>query len=111
MEQVVINLVHNAEDALTGLNDKRIALIIEKAPAGAVIQVGDNGRGIDPMIRDQLYVPFFTTKAGGAGIGLSLVRQIALAHGGHVEIKDQVPHGANFWVHVPVGQAVPTASS
>jgi signal transduction histidine kinase len=85
LEQVLINLVLNACEAVRGLEGPRIALSASLDERGRpVIQVRDNGRGIAPQDLDKIFVPFFSTKEGGSGIGLSLSRQIMRLHGGSI---------------------------
>jgi signal transduction histidine kinase len=73
-----------------------------RGQAGRVdLIVLDNGDGVPAELRDQIFVPFFSTKRGGAGVGLSLVRQIALAHGGQVKVGDAESGGAAFTLSLP----------
>ncbi len=63
----------------------------------------DNGPGLPAGDPESAFVPFFTTKPGGSGIGLTLARQIALAHGGRLEHRAGRPHGAVFQLMLPAG--------
>lgn len=108
IEQVLINLINNAIDALTlkaaeqgdakgGDNEQaRITVTINKNNAQQLyLEVADNGLGLNDKLRDMVFVPFFTTKQQGTGIGLSLSRQIMANHGGDlVYIKRE--KGASF---------------
>ena len=84
IEQVLINLVKNASDALAGTEDGEIRLEGRLDPGRTIITVADNGPGIPQADRDQVFIPFFTTKRDGSGIGLSLSRQIMSAHDGEI---------------------------
>ena len=85
LEQVLINLILNACDAVRGQADPRIELSASLDDRGRpVVQVRDNGTGIPPENLDKVFVPFFSTKEGGSGIGLSLSRQIMRLHGGTI---------------------------
>ena len=85
LEQVLINLVLNACDAVRGQDGPRVEIAASLDDRGRpVIQVRDNGRGIAPENLDKIFVPFFSTKEGGSGIGLSLSRQIMRLHGGSI---------------------------
>ena len=85
IEQVLINLVRNAMQSLTGKDDFLIILrgFINKR-GRITLQVIDNGMGILPEVMDKIFIPFFTTKADGSGIGLSLSKQIMRKHGGNL---------------------------
>jgi signal transduction histidine kinase len=93
LDQAVINLVRNAIEALAEVAAGRIELSGRQHPDGRiVIAVADNGPGIANDQRDRIFVPFFTTKRQGSGVGLTLVRQIATAHGATVDVA-QTPGG------------------
>ncbi len=88
IEQVLINLLLNAMQALEGQPDAQIILRARLGDGGrAVIEVRDNGPGILPEVLERIFVPFFTTKASGSGIGLSLSRQILRLHGGTLTVR------------------------
>jgi two-component system, NtrC family, nitrogen regulation sensor histidine kinase NtrY len=88
IEQVLINLVMNSIQALDDQKSKQISLSAFMDYAGRVwIQVSDNGSGISEEISDKIFVPFFTTREKGSGIGLSLSRQIMRMHGGMISYK------------------------
>lgn len=105
LEQALINLVRNAAEALQGRPDGSpggtIALTATATDRRVRLTVADNGPGLDPALLDRIFVPFFTTKQGGSGIGLSLVRQIAYAHGGSVEVANCEAGGASFSLLLP----------
>jgi len=101
LEQAVINLLKNALDAVAERPDGRVRLICEAVDGGVAITVADNGRGLAPAEAEAAFTPFFTTKTGGSGIGLSLARQIALAHGGGLEHAPAPGGGAAFRLLLP----------
>jgi signal transduction histidine kinase len=85
IEQVLINLVKNAMQAVEETTDARVRMEAHIDGRGrAVIQVSDNGRGIVKEAMEQIFIPFFTTKKDGSGIGLSLSREIMRQHGGSI---------------------------
>jgi len=86
LDQALINLMRNAMEALR--DGGRIVLSAFQEGGRVVIAVSDNGPGIAPDQRDKVFVPFFTTKRQGSGVGLTLVRQIAIVHGATVAISD-----------------------
>jgi two-component system, NtrC family, nitrogen regulation sensor histidine kinase NtrY len=88
IEQVLINLVKNSEEAIGKEHRGIIKLHGARSVEGRVlIQVIDNGPGVNSEITDEIFIPFFTTKKGGSGIGLSLSRQIMRLHGGRIFIQ------------------------
>ena len=84
IQQVLINLIVNAKDALQKRKDRKIQLGSLKKNGKIIIQVRDNGPGIDQDNIDKIFIPFFTTKKKGSGIGLSLARQIMRMHKGSI---------------------------
>lgn len=98
MAQAMINLLRNAGEAATGHSETpRVVLELRRLTSGEVsIAVGDNGPGVPEELRRDVFLPFFTTRATGTGVGLNLVRQIVFAHGGTIELKDDALGGARF---------------
>jgi two-component system nitrogen regulation sensor histidine kinase NtrY len=81
--QVILNLVKNSAQALKGMANGIIEIVVDKNPDGKTqIRIVDNGPGVPAEISDEIFVPFFTTKEGGMGVGLSHSKQIVQAHGG-----------------------------
>lgn len=95
IEQVLINLVQNSIEALTESPDPEILLSAHRSGDSIVIELADNGAGIEPYILEDIFVPFFSTKSKGSGIGLSLVRQIMRLHGGDVQIHSSPGKGTH----------------
>ncbi|MFZ0391245.1 MAG: ATP-binding protein [Calditrichia bacterium] len=90
IEQVLINLLKNAIDGLDSRPDPRIELKAAQDERGrVVIQVTDNGQGITKEAQDKIFIPFFTTKKSGTGIGLSLSRQIMRLHHGTISVYSE----------------------
>ena len=87
MDQVLINLLRNALDATADVDEPRITIRARLDHGRVLLQVEDNGPGIPEHLLDQLFVPFFTTKRDGSGIGLSVSRQIMSAHGGEIAVR------------------------
>lgn len=99
MEQVFINLIKNALQAMSDTTSPRLTLAVTKDAAGQVeISVADNGPGIPENVLPQIFVPFFTTKEEGSGIGLSLCRQIVHQHKGHIHVASAPGKGTCFTV-------------
>jgi signal transduction histidine kinase len=96
LDQALINLLRNAIEALRDTADARIALTAVSYQGGRVaITIADNGPGISADEREKVFVPFYTTKRHGSGVGLTLVRQIATVHGAGVSIFDTPGGGAS----------------
>lgn len=94
MEQVLINLVKNALEATDGVSTPEIKVATHADHSGRqfVITVEDNGIGISQESIDRIFLPFFTTKPNGSGIGLSISRQIVVQHGGFIKVKRENSH-------------------
>ncbi len=90
LEQVLLNMLKNAIQALQGLKNGKIRLKAYLTPRGrTVIQVIDNGPGLLEEVKDKVFIPFFTTKREGSGIGLSLSRQIIRQHNGTINVQSE----------------------
>lgn len=87
MEQVLINLLTNSIYALKGSENKKIEVDSELKNNRIFIYITDFGNGIEPEIEDKIFLPFFTTRKDGAGIGLTLSKNIIEAHGGYLSYK------------------------
>jgi len=92
INQVLINLIKNSMEALANTTEPRITIrAIVDNDNRSLVQVIDNGKGISDEIMDAIFIPFFTTKEEGSGIGLSLSRQIMRLHGGTIT-ANSIPH-------------------
>lgn len=87
MEQVIINLITNSVYALKEKNEKKMYVSSYTENNRFFITISDNGKGIDPEIQDKVFLPFFTTRKDGAGIGLTLSKNIIEAHGGYLSYQ------------------------
>lgn len=102
IEQVFINLLKNAREACGRQSDKDIRVEVIISPAGnKLLTVSDNGEGILPDVLDKIFVPFFTTKTSGSGIGLSLCKQIMTLHEGSINVKSESGKGSKFILTFP----------
>jgi nitrogen fixation/metabolism regulation signal transduction histidine kinase len=102
LAQVVINLLKNAAEAADGHAERpRVLLSIGMLPGGrSSLIVSDNGPGIPPTMAEEIFLPFFTTKPAGTGVGLSLARRIMIAHGGTIALGEPRDGGACFEITV-----------
>ncbi|MBS1682620.1 MAG: GHKL domain-containing protein [Bacteroidetes bacterium] len=96
IEQVLINLIKNAIQAFDNQQERKIILSAYTNDGHVTISVKDNGNGIDPDALEKIFIPFFTTKKTGSGIGLSLSRQIMRQHGGQISAKSMPGEGTEF---------------
>lgn len=102
LEQVFINLVKNAYES--GATEVRLTAQPLPSPmggGGSAICVEDNGRGMAPDVLANAFIPFYTTKPSGTGIGLALCRQIILKHGGRISVESQEGRGTTFTIELP----------
>jgi len=87
VEQVLINLISNSTHALAGRPEPQIVLSAYDAERSLIIEVYDNGCGIPDKVLGHIFVPFFSTRQEGSGIGLSLSKQIMSSHGGNITVR------------------------
>ena len=100
IEQVLINLVVNAIEAVKDREERLITLSANAAGSGRpVIKVADNGTGMSPEVLENIFIPFFSTKKNGSGIGLSLCKQILLLHKGNIQVQSVEGVGTAFYLH------------
>lgn len=102
LSQVMVNLLKNAMQALEGQADGAISLTAGQTAATAFIEIKDNGPGIPHDILEDIFVPFFTTKDSGTGIGLSLSRQIVRMHGGDLQVSSRPYDETLFCISLPL---------
>ena len=96
IEQVMINLINNSLHALNGTPDPLIKLSCIVEQDKTIILVTDNGKGIEEKIMNQIFIPFYTTKKNGSGIGLSLSKNILKKHGGNLLVSSQIGVNTTF---------------
>lgn len=96
IEQVLINIIANAIDALEEVNNPTITIEYKLENEHQILSIADNGKGIPAEIQENIFTPFFTTKKNGTGIGLSLSRQIMRLHDGTLSVTSQPNTGTTF---------------
>ena len=104
LQQVILNLIVNAVQAMGAAEKGPRDLFIATARAeanGVLVSVKDSGPGVAPENLAQLFTPFYTTKPGGLGVGLSICRSIIEAHGGRLWVTANLPRGAIFHFTMP----------
>jgi len=104
VRQVLLNLVANSANACRNMEQGMILLRAEEIPESMtiVLEIIDNGHGIEENIRERVFEPFFTTRETGTGLGLAIVQQIVHSHGGEISLRDAQPQGAIFSVRLPL---------
>jgi two-component system nitrogen regulation sensor histidine kinase NtrY len=97
VEQVMINLLVNAVEAVKEKDSPRITLSAEILPNNkTILKISDNGMGMPPELLDKIFIPFFSTRKNGSGIGLSLCKQIMLLHKGTIQVQSTAGIGTSF---------------
>lgn len=106
LSQVFINLALNARDAMRGEEKGTLTIGVDGPDAERFIRfiVADTGEGIEQQDLQHIFEPLFTTKQAGTGLGLSVVRQIVSAHGGHVFAKSEKGRGTSFYIYIPAAR-------
>lgn len=102
LSQVLINLLKNSIQALTEQSEREIHIKVYIQEMILFIKITDNGYGIPSNLLEDIFIPFFTTKKDGTGIGLSLSRQIIRMHGGELSVKSQPFHETSFTISLPL---------
>jgi NO-binding membrane sensor protein with MHYT domain/nitrogen-specific signal transduction histidine kinase len=103
-QQVMLNLLMNAMEAMAAVEDRSRELLIRSelgGPGHVLVSVRDTGTGLDANNEERIFEPFFTTKTGGTGIGLALSRSIIEAYGGRIRASPATPYGAVFELTLP----------
>jgi PAS domain S-box-containing protein len=108
LQQVILNLVMNAVEAMASITDRQRVLTMKSYNASCTevqVTVRDNGPGLDLVDSNRIFDAFFTTRADGMGMGLSISRSIIEAHGGRLWTSPASPHGSEFHFTLPVLRA------
>ncbi len=104
LRQALLNLLQNAQQAVAKKSDGEIRFKISGGGNGEmVLEISDNGPGMDDQIQKKLFQPFFTTREQGTGLGLAIVRKIVEAHGGTISVHSQPGRGSRFTIRLPGG--------
>jgi len=119
MRRVLVNLVENAADAVSppegadeaGARRGTVTLLLRRMRRSIKLTVKDNGPGIPEALRAKVFEPFFTSKAGGSGLGLYLVREIALASGGTMSLSSSDTRGTSVSIRWPFASLPGPATS
>jgi PAS domain S-box-containing protein len=101
LRQVFANVVKNALEATDRHPDGSVAVRLYQRQSTAVVEVADNGVGIAPELREKVFLPFFTTKPTGTGLGMAIVKKIMDLHGGEIEIESRPGQGTTVRLSIP----------
>jgi signal transduction histidine kinase len=104
LQQVVLNLIVNAIEALSGVHEGEREVLIrteQDGTGGVLVTVRDTGPGLDPQSIERIFEAFYTTKPSGMGMGLSICRSIIEAHGGRLWASPNEPQGAMLQFSLP----------
>jgi two-component system nitrogen regulation sensor histidine kinase NtrY len=106
IKRAVLNLVDNAVQAVGTVGEVMVETVHVPETGHARVIVSDTGPGISAEDKEKLFLPYFSTKAAGMGLGLPIVHEIVTEHGGTVRVEDNEPRGSRFIVEVPVSRTV-----
>jgi len=107
LQQVILHLIMNAIEAMSEIGEgpRELSISTRKAESDDVlVAVSDSGPGLPPASHARIFEAFYTTKASGLGMGLSICRSIVEAHGGRLWATPNEPHGAVFYMMLPIGE-------
>jgi two-component system nitrogen regulation sensor histidine kinase NtrY len=108
IKRAVLNLVDNAVAAVAGAGHVEVEILPAREGTSIQIAVSDDGPGIGAEDRERLFLPYFSTKTNGMGLGLPIVSEIVMEHGGTIRVEDNLPRGSRFVIDLPVARtAVP----
>lgn len=99
--RVVTNLIKNALQAVENVNQPRIIIDVRDDEENLILKMADNGKGVSEEIIDRIFEPQFTTKTGGMGLGLSMVKKIIDNHQGQIKVKSEVDSFTEFIIRLP----------
>ena len=103
LQQVILNLILNAVEAVSDKEPRNLLIETgENEGRNILVSVSDSGPGLDPATVDRIFEPFYSTKQGGVGIGLSICRSIIEAHQGRIWARENLPRGSTFQFTLPV---------
>ena len=100
LEQLFLNLLLNAAQALDSGGGARVTIALEEGTV--VVTIRDDGRGMTPARLERVFEPLFTTRAGGTGLGLTIALRIASAHGGSIRLTSEPDRGTTVEVRLPL---------
>ena len=104
IKRAVLNLVDNAVEAVAGAGEVTVETRVVGDAARVQLSVSDTGPGIRTEDREKLFLPYFSTKSTGMGLGLPIVHEIVAEHGGTIRVEDHAPRGTSFIIELPISR-------
>jgi signal transduction histidine kinase len=106
IKQALINILFNAGESVPGNSEVSLSASLREKDGDdyIVIEVADNGEGIDPQVIDRVFTPFFTTKATGTGLGLAIALRAVSGHGGEIQVDNRYGEGVTFSIYLPAAR-------
>jgi two-component system nitrogen regulation sensor histidine kinase NtrY len=104
LKRVIVNLIENSIEAFDAASDDKTVTVSSRHDAARdliVVELSDNGRGIEPADFQKLFQPYFSTKGRGTGLGLAIVNRIVSEHKGRIKVVANQPRGARFILELP----------
>ena len=105
IKRAILNLVDNAVEAVSGEGEVTVETLVLGDGGRVQLSVSDTGPGIPVGDREKLFLPYFSTKTTGMGLGLPIVSEIVAEHGGTIRVEDRTPRGTSFIIELPVSRA------
>ncbi len=102
LRRCFVNLLKNAVEAMEGGGEITVATHYDGTAEVFTVSIADTGPGVDPGRRDDILLPYYTTKVNGTGLGLAIVKHVVADHRGYLRVRDNPPHGAIFEIELPV---------
>lgn len=104
MKQVIVNIILNAVDAMKHANEKHLAIHVRSASPAVEMTISDSGTGMEKEQIEKIYEPFFTTKADGVGLGMTISYQLVHENGGDIDVTSTPGEGTSFIIRLPAAQ-------
>ncbi|GAK52540.1 nitrogen regulation sensor histidine kinase NtrY, HAMP and PAS domain-containing [Candidatus Moduliflexus flocculans] len=111
LKQVFVNLIENAIQAMNEEGELFVQTLYDARRSVVIIKIADTGPGISDDRKERLFIPYFSTKGSGRGLGLAIVHNIIREHGGAIRIENNEPKGAVFVIELPTPRGISTTAS
>ncbi len=105
LRRVLVNLIDNATEAVAHSATKQVLVRTRQGARGVELSIADTGPGIPPQDKERLFLPFFSTKPNGMGLGLAIVSRVVAEHRAAIRVEDNRPSGTRFVIEFPLAPA------